>query len=293
LVIGTALLVVCALAAVGGTLAGLYIHRIHYVSAPDVTGKSKAAAQRILAGAGLRARYTTPVYSETTQVGYVVTERPRGRVPAHGVVNLTLSRGRQPHPVPHVAGDTVGDARAAIAAAGLTVSDGITYVFSETAARGVVVATRPRAGVIRYAGDTVRLLVSKGRQPIQVPALAGKPLAAAKTAVTAAGLAVGDVTRQFSDTVASGVVISSSPAAGATLFRSDKVDIVVSKGPDLVTVPRLTGKSEGDAKQILADLGLEVHVDKVLGGVLGRVVAQNPHPGSEIRRGSVVTIAVV
>jgi serine/threonine-protein kinase len=67
----------------------------------------------------------------------------------------------------------------------------------------------------------------------------------------------------------------------------------VSKGPDLVTVPRLTGKSEGDAKQILADLGLEVHVDKVLGGVLGRVVAQNPHPGSEIRRGSVVTIAVV
>jgi serine/threonine-protein kinase len=285
--------VLCVVAAAGGTAAGRYVTRTRYVSAPDVVGKPKAVAAKMLAAAGLTARYTTPVYSESTAVGSVVRERPSGRVKQHGVVSLTLSRGRQPHPVPHVAGDTVGDARRAIASAGLVVSDAITYVYNETAAKGVVVATSPRAGTIRYLHGTVRLVVSKGRRPIQVPTLAGHQLADAKHALAAAGLVVGHVDERFSDTVPKGVVIASSPPAGGTLYGGDAVDLTVSKGPDLVTIPHLDGKSVGDAERILAGLGLQVRVDKVLGGVIGRVVAQDPNPGNQVRRGTVVTIAVV
>jgi serine/threonine-protein kinase len=292
-VLATSLLVLCLLAGVGGTAAGRYVTRTRYVPVPDVTGKARAAAAQLLDRAGLRARYTAPVYSESVALGHVVRERPSGRVAEHGVVDLTLSRGRQPHRVPHVAGDTVADARSALAAAGLTASDAITYVYNETAAKGSVVATPPWAGTVRYAHDTVRLVVSKGRRPIKVPTLAGHQIAAAKHALVAAGLAVGHVDHQFSDTVPAGVVVSTSPAAGGTLYRGDAVDLVVSKGPELVTVPHLDGKSVGEAKRIVAALGLEVRVDKVLGGVIGRVVAQDPNAGSRVRRGTVVTIAVV
>jgi serine/threonine-protein kinase len=289
------LVVVCAGAAVAGTVLGraLHDHATRYVGVPAVDGREKAAAERLLRAAGLRVAYAAPVYSESVTAGRVVTERPATRVHAGGVVTLVLSKGRQPHAVPHVAGDTVADARAAISKAALAVSDRITYVYSETASSGIVVATKPRAGAALFRGDDVRLVVSRGRRPIPVPSLAGTSLAEAKRALDAAGLRVGAVDHQFSDTVDAGSVIASSPAPGTTQYRGDAVDLTVSKGPDVVKVPFVTGKRTEDARRILEALGLRVRVESLFGGVGGRVVAQNPNSGTTVHRGTTVTLAVV
>jgi hypothetical protein len=64
-----------------------------------------------------------------------------------------------------------------------------------------------------------------------VPNVAGKTLAAAKTALANAHCAVGTVTQAASTKVPKGDVISQSPAAGKQLAYGSKVSLVVSSGP--------------------------------------------------------------
>jgi DNA-binding beta-propeller fold protein YncE len=72
----------------------------------------------------------------------------------------------------------------------------------------------------------------KSTAPIQVavPSVLGQTQAAATTAITGVGLVVGTVTQQSSSTVASGYVISESPAAGTNVGSASAVNLVVSTG---------------------------------------------------------------
>lgn len=67
--------------------------------------------------------------------------------------------------------------------------------------------------------------------PVAVPNVVGETQAAATTDITNAGLALGTVTTQYSDTVAAGLVISQNPAAGTLVSLGSAVSIVVSLGP--------------------------------------------------------------
>jgi uncharacterized repeat protein (TIGR03803 family) len=84
-----------------------------------------------------------------------------------------------------------------------------------------------------------------------VPNVVGDTQAAAGTAITGAGLTVGTVTQASSASVASGVVISESPAAGIGIATGSSVNLVVSSGPPPVNGPTytvgftLTGLSSG------------------------------------------------
>ena len=63
-----------------------------------------------------------------------------------------------------------------------------------------------------------------------VPNVVNDTQAAATSALTAAGVALGTVTSQSSTTVASGLVISESPAAGSSVAQGATVNLVVSSG---------------------------------------------------------------
>ncbi|TLZ56014.1 MAG: PASTA domain-containing protein, partial [Gammaproteobacteria bacterium] len=65
---------------------------------------------------------------------------------------------------------------------------------------------------------------------VPVPNVVGQMQAAAAIAITGAGLTRGAVAQQSSSTVASGSVISQSPAAGADVVRGSAVNLVVSTG---------------------------------------------------------------
>ncbi len=63
-----------------------------------------------------------------------------------------------------------------------------------------------------------------------VPNVVGQTQAAATTAITTAGLALGTVTTQSSPTVPAGTVISQNPAAGTNVVAGSAVNLVVSSG---------------------------------------------------------------
>jgi serine/threonine-protein kinase len=87
-------------------------------------------------------------------------------------------------------------------------------------------------------------------------------------------------------------VISQSPANG-TLYQGDAVTLVVSKGPELVLVPDVFGKQEGEATTILQGLGFKVDVQRFAGGPFGTVTSQSVAANTEAPKGSTITLTVV
>ena len=64
-----------------------------------------------------------------------------------------------------------------------------------------------------------------------VPDVVGMPLAEATTAITSAGLAVGTVDSEHSDTILEGYVSSQNPPAGTSVDEGSNVDLTISLGP--------------------------------------------------------------
>lgn len=131
--------------------------------------------------------------------------------------------------VPNVVGNTQAAATTAITAAALTVGT-VTMQSSSTVTSGNVISESPAAAASVAKGSAVALVVSSGPAMVVVPNVVGNSQAAATIAITGAGLTLGTVTMQSSATVASGNVISESPAAGTSVASASGVNIVVSTG---------------------------------------------------------------
>lgn len=129
----------------------------------------------------------------------------------------------------------------------------------------------------------------------QVPDLTGQGENAAKRMLTDAGLEPGNVSRDYSETVPKGSVMAQNPKAGSRVSKSMKVDIVVSKGQSLVTVPDCRGLSLDDAKTKIEEADLKAgSVNEEYGASVpaGKVSSQEPAPGERAAVGSTVALAV-
>ncbi|MXI17192.1 PASTA domain-containing protein, partial [Escherichia coli] len=98
---------------------------------------------------------------------------------------VSVSKGVELLDVPSTVGATRQKAGELLAAAGFRTT--VQEVFSETVARGTVVAQDPPGGRLARAGR-VTLQVSRGPERIAVPDLRDKTDAGAKAALAAAGL---------------------------------------------------------------------------------------------------------
>src|SRR5438309_7387793 len=147
-------------------------------------------------------------------------------------------------PVPNVVGQMQAAAASAITGAGLT-RGAVAQQSSSTVASGSVISQSPAAGTSVAKGSAVDLVVSTGPNPVgqvAVPNVVGQTQATATSAITGAGLTRGAVAHQSSSRVASGSVISESPAAGADVVRGSAVNLVVSTGG---------GITSGDRKSVV------------------------------------------
>jgi serine/threonine-protein kinase len=262
-----------------------------FITTPDVVGRTLVQAQSALAAEGLNGR-EAQTFDDTVPVGQVISSDPGAgdRVRKGGTVTLRVSQGPRVIALPDLAGKTADEATAALQGLGLELG-GLSQAFDAKVPEGSVISSDPAAKAEVARGSTVSLVVSKGPQPIGVPTVTGLPRDQAEAAVTGLGLkfAAEDA---FDDTVPEGVVISQDPASG-TLVAGQTVKVVVSKGPQFVTVPDVQGKQIGDARTELEGLGLQVQVDKVLGAFFGTVRDQEPKAGEQVPRGTVVTLKVV
>jgi beta-lactam-binding protein with PASTA domain len=133
-------------------------------SLPRVLEMPDAKARQKLTELGFRPRLDGERPNDSYPSGTVIWQDPApGTVlQPNSVVQLVLSTGPALVPVPDVIGLNVAQAGKILAAAGVRV--GSVDTTSAGAEPGVVVATRPAAGVGRPRGAAVSLVVSRGTE---------------------------------------------------------------------------------------------------------------------------------
>jgi serine/threonine-protein kinase len=196
--------------------------------------------------------------------------------------------------VPPLLAKTQAQAEDRLTDAGLELGK-VEHAYSDTVERGHVISSDPEAGTRIRGNDAVGITVSDGPETVRVPALAGRKLDQARSLLKQDGLEPGMVTREFSEDVPRGSVVSARPADGTKVRAGTAVALVVSKGSP-VDVPDVTGDDEADARAELEDAGLEVRIatERVNSSEFdkGQVVRQSPGPGGRAAEGDTVTLTL-
>lgn len=269
------------------------------VDVPDLSGTSAAEAEQEITALGLVAaqaqQYSAEVKSGTVfaQVPVAGTALPKG-----STVVIAISKGPVPPTVavPNVVGKGQGDAQSAIENVGLKFT--AFEVFDSKTPAGAVIAQLPEAGTKVAPDSEVEALVSKGAGvgEVAVPGVVGQQEAAAVSAIQAVGLSP-QVYRQFSDTVATGIVIGQLPGAGIKTGAGSPVGILVSLGPDTgtVKVPELTpDMDQTQASAALTGVGLVPYIAQDYSDSIppGAVANQLPVAGSQVPPQSTVIVVI-
>jgi serine/threonine-protein kinase len=277
---------------VGG--AGLwYINSGQFTTVPPLLSKTEAQARQRLEAAGLKVGGVEHAHSDTVARGTVISTDPSPgtRIRDHGSVTLTVSDGPKTVRVPDVRGRPLDTARQRLRAAGLEPGM-VSRAFSEDVPKGTVIRTDPPAGTERHSGSAIALVVSRGR-PVKVPDVTGEDLDEATSDLGEAGLKVTVAPERVTSEFDAGQVARQNPPAGRQLAEGDTVTLTLSKGPELVEVPDVTGDSVDDAKRTLEEAGFRVKEDRGLLGLFGDTVKkQSVKAGDRAPKGSTITITI-
>lgn len=283
------LLVIVLLAALGTSSWYFLAGPGSRVDVPNVVGMTQEQATKALEEAQLRV-YADHDYSDDVPAGTVISTKPGAgsRAAKKATITVVISQGIKQVTVPDVQGKDAEEAKSILSTGELNYETG--EEFSETVAKGKVISQDITAGSTVNHHSVVTIIISKGRQPIDVPQLAGKSKAEALAALQALGLQA-KLSESYSDTVAADLVISQKPEGGQ-LYKNDSVELTISLGPELIEVPHVVGKSQADAIKALEDAGFKVIVKKPLGiSTLNSVFSQSA--SGKQPKGSTITISVV
>lgn len=165
---------------------------------------------------------------------------------------------------------------------------------------GFVIRTEPAAGESLKEGDTFVMYVSAGEPLGVLVDVAGQSREAATQALTNQGLSVA-MSDEASESVPVGNVISWAVAKQPSLVAGDEVlpgtlvNIVVSSGPALRSVPLIVGLKLEEATAIASELGLVLGVsdDSFSNDVaVGLIGAQSPPPGQLVPKDSTLVYSI-
>jgi eukaryotic-like serine/threonine-protein kinase len=242
---------------------------------------------------------TTPEESSLVAVGFVTrTDPPAGTLILKAdTVEVFFNPDPQLVPIPNVVTLPITEASSLLAADGFVVGE-ITTEERDDLAENTVISSDPAAGTPALQGTVVNLVVAAPPSSVQVP---GEVIG--MTEVEARALLQGPpygfvVTTDVrpSSTVPAGTVMEIRPGPGELVAKGSDVLIVVSDGPEPVTVPAVVGRTQAQATNTLTEQGLVPSVsfvDVAAGSPDdGRVVAQSLPAGTKVDPGTGITITV-
>lgn len=207
------------------------------IEVPDLKGLTFDEAKEQLNAKGLGIKNAGTVASDQYDEGQIVSQTPDAltKAEANTTVEVTLSSGKGEVSVPPVTGMDETTAYNTLTNSGFTpVKD---YAYSADVAQGNVIEQSPNAGSLAKSGDNVKIVISRGKEQaeatsVAVPGVTGLTEDAARSAILNVGLDVGNVSSAYSDSVASGQIISQNPVADTAVDAGTKIDFVVSMGAE-------------------------------------------------------------
>jgi serine/threonine-protein kinase len=194
------------------------------VRVPDLLTLTVDEAISKLAKAHLNLGAQHEVYSDT-EVGAIVRQSPEGLVtaPRGSAVEVWISKGPPPKPVPKVVELTQEEATSILETAGFRVE--VDEKFSDSIERGRVIGQNPPAKTKVQPGETVTITVSLGPRTFELPSFKGMTEAGAVAAIRELGLVPAIVPIPGGT---AGRVVSQLPVAGTTVKYGQTITIYVA-----------------------------------------------------------------
>jgi beta-lactam-binding protein with PASTA domain/serine/threonine protein kinase len=257
-----------------------------YTDAPQLVNMTKVQAEAAAQRDGFKIFYGDGAYNETVAKDVVLSQNPPvgERIVKGGTITLSLSLGPERYPVPDLTGTELSAAKGELESVKLKIKQGDGQ-YSDTVPEGVVISTDPKANTQLKPGDTVTVVVSKGRAPITVPDVTALNINDARAQLQQKGLSV---VEQYKDSdQPADQVIGQSPKGGTGAEKDTEINLDVSKGPPLVAVPGVIGQPCQQAQQQLQGMNLKVNIQFLPNG---NVRNQNPPENTQVPQQSEVTL---
>ena len=254
---------------------------------PNLANRTQVEAEGLISSLGATAVVVTES-SKTISSGLVISSEPgSGSIYWGGPVTIRVSSGPKLVTIASLEGKTLVEATAQILQSGFVLGK-VTSWFNSSPI-GTVYAHSGGGATKVAEGSAIDLEISLG----SIPVVAGLDQETAVNLVQVAGLKVKTVITEFSDTVTKGQAIALVPLA-EPIGKGGEVNLIVSKGSDVVTMPRVVGETIRASKTLLESLGLVVVVDtNQLSSNWGvaKVKKVSVAPGTQLRVGDSVKIS--
>ena len=264
-----------------------------YVTVPRVVGKAKNIAITNLLAAGLAEPKVITEHSNLIAEGNVIkqsiaygTEVQKGTI-----LTLTVSLGAQAFEMPDVCGMTKEEAYTLLTQKGIIVY--CNYVQDDSIPEDTVTHQNITQGAEVRWGTSVTLTVSTGKEMVILFDVSNRQKESAIYLLERQGFTV-TVEERHDDNVKAGLVISQAPLANTNQIKGIEVVIVVSKGPEILTVPSVSGKTQEAAIAELEKAGFQATIQTQSDSEIpvNTVIKQSPEAGTSQEKGSAITLWV-
>jgi serine/threonine-protein kinase len=181
----------------------------------------------------------------------------------------------------------------------LSLDPNVTFEFSDTIEKDRIIEQEPRAETSVKVGRAVKLVVSKGLEVAKFPDVTTGLISKENALNLIFNLGFTGkqtIDTKPSDTVPKGFVIAQDPAPNVTWAKSGSIKLTISDGalPQTIYMPNVIGKTSTEAKKVLEDNKLVVHIENEDSTTFPKDVVMRtaPKPGDSVQQGAEVTMFV-
>lgn len=272
------LAILLAFILVSSLALGFFKFRDYFIAkeviVPDLVGTHKDEAEGELEKLGLKLSVVDEVYSDEYDAGIIVSQRtePETKVKEGFTIEVVVSKGRQLVKVPNLVNRSIDEIGSILKEAGLK-EGAVDFQYSDTVPANIIMKQDPEPFTEVESGTKVNLIVSQGPEIklVRMPNLVGLSEQAAKNALIANELVVGEIVREANDNYKAGVVFWQSIEPGNQIETNTAIDLYISTGPKEETKPKDSDEDkeisfkisvvpESENKQV------EIRVDRIQDG---------------------------
>ena len=202
---------------------------------PFVIADPLESATVKLKAAGLDTPEIEESYDDNIEEGHVISASiDAGKTVAEGSkIKLVVSMGPAFFGMMDMSNKTMADAINELESKGLVVS--LEYAADNKVAEGCVIRQNVEVGTQVKKGDSVILTICTGKKTVTLENVVGLKQAEAEEKLKAQNMKVA-VVENYDPEIAAGIVIKQSPEGNTTQPEESTITIIVSKGPQYITV---------------------------------------------------------
>lgn len=194
--------------------------------------------------------------------------------------------------VPNIVGKTIYSVKEEVEKLGLKIE--IKSTQNSDKPENTILEIDPKAGTKVKKDSIIKVVVSAGEEQVEMPDFRDYEVTNIKQVLISQGFTDYTINEEYSETFEKGYLIRQSPAAGTKISKNTKIDIIVSRGPEvkLVDVKDVKGKSLSEAQELLKGLNIEVKEEIVKDKKQDGIVLAQSLPITKVLEGTSIELTV-